>query len=150
MVEILVSILILSLGLLGVAGLQTTGLKTNQSAYLRSQATHVATDIIDRMRSNPDGVAQGQYDSVNSNSIPASPGCISTTTGCSATQMAQHDIREWSLNSKDNLPLFVGTVVKDGMSTSDPRDDVYVVTIQWNDVADSNSSSKVLEINVHL
>ena len=150
MVEILVSILILSLGLLGVAGLQTTGLKSNQSAYLRSQATHVASDIIDRMRSNPDGVSQGNYDNINSNSVPADPSCISSAAGCTSADLAQHDIREWSLSSKNNLPQFVGTVSKDGMSTSDPRDDVYVVRVQWNDVADSINSSKTLEINVHL
>ncbi|MDH5325357.1 MAG: type IV pilus modification protein PilV [Gammaproteobacteria bacterium] len=150
MVEVLVSLLILSLGLLGVAGLQTTGLRSNQSAYLRSQATHIASDMADRMRANLPAVDAGNYDNVNSNSVPADPGCIKSATGCTSTQLAQHDIREWSLTSKNALPLFVGTVSKDGMSTAEASDDVYVITVRWNDVADKNLPTKSLIIRVRM
>ena len=63
LVEILVALLILSIGLLGLAALQTTSLKFNTDSYMRTQATYFVYDIIDRMRANSDSVvAGGTYD----------------------------------------------------------------------------------------
>lgn len=50
LLEIMVTIVILSLGLLGLAGLQMTGLKNNRSAYYNSVAGQVAQDIAERLR----------------------------------------------------------------------------------------------------
>ncbi len=55
LVEALVALLAPSIGLLGVAGLQLSGLRNNLSAAWRSQATYLSYDIIDRMRANRDG-----------------------------------------------------------------------------------------------
>ncbi len=108
LIEVLVSLLILSLGLLGVAGLQTSSLRGNQTAYFRSQATAAASDIIDRMRANPQGVANGQYNAVDSASLPSDPNCIDT--GCDATKLAAHDIIDWATNTLAPLPSGAGTV----------------------------------------
>ena len=54
LIEVLISMLILAVGLLGLAGLQATGLRNNLSAYNRSQATQLAYDMADRMRANVD------------------------------------------------------------------------------------------------
>ena len=51
-IEVLVALLVLAIGLLGLAALQAQGLRFNHDAYVRTQATHLAYDIIDRMRSN--------------------------------------------------------------------------------------------------
>lgn len=61
LVEVLVALLILSIGLLGLAGLQAGGLRSNHSAYLRSQAVMLAHDMADRMRSNPVAAAADCY-----------------------------------------------------------------------------------------
>ena len=61
MVELLVAVLVLSIGLLGLAGLQAAGLRNNQSAYLRSQATILAYDVADRMRATRAAAAAGAY-----------------------------------------------------------------------------------------
>ena len=53
LLEVLIALLVLAIGLLGLATLQTVGLKFNQESYLRSQAVLIAYDIIDRIRSNP-------------------------------------------------------------------------------------------------
>ncbi len=50
LIEVLVAVVVLSIGLLGLAGLQTTGLRNNQSAYYASQAAIYANDIFERMR----------------------------------------------------------------------------------------------------
>ena len=50
LIEVLIAVLLLSVGLLGLAGLQTASLRNNGSALLRSQATTIAYDILDQMR----------------------------------------------------------------------------------------------------
>ena len=52
LLEVLIAIVVTSIGLLGLAAMQATGLRNNHSAYHRSQATVLAYDIADRMRSN--------------------------------------------------------------------------------------------------
>ena len=57
LIEVLVALLVLAIGLLGLAALQAQGLRFNHDAYVRTQATHLAYDIIDRMRANNTNVA---------------------------------------------------------------------------------------------
>lgn len=55
--EVLIALIVLAIGLLGLAALQAQGLRFNQDAYIRSQATSLAYDILDRMRANRDNAA---------------------------------------------------------------------------------------------
>lgn len=61
LVEVLVALVILSIGLLGLAGLQTRGVRDNHGAYLRTQATLSAKDLVDRMRANRSAALAGDY-----------------------------------------------------------------------------------------
>jgi type IV pilus assembly protein PilV len=61
LMEVLIAMLILGVGLLGVAALQTVALKTNHSAYQRTQATFLAYDMMDRMRANRTAAIAGDY-----------------------------------------------------------------------------------------
>ncbi|WP_290652055.1 type IV pilus modification protein PilV, partial [Aquisalimonas sp.] len=61
LLEILIAVLVLSIGLLGLAGLQTTSLQSNQSAAQVSQATFLAQDMFDRMRANSEEARNGNY-----------------------------------------------------------------------------------------
>ena len=61
LIEILVAIVVISLGLLGLAGLQAASLRNNQVAYFRSIASQQAYDMMDRMRVNLAGVRAGNY-----------------------------------------------------------------------------------------
>lgn len=62
LIEVLVAIVIISIGLLSVAALQTVSLKSNNGSYLRSQATFLAYDLADRMRAAPEAAENGDYD----------------------------------------------------------------------------------------
>ena len=53
LVEVLVTVIVVAIGLLGLAGVQLAGMRSNHSAYLRTQATIAAYDLIDRMRMDP-------------------------------------------------------------------------------------------------
>jgi type IV pilus assembly protein PilV len=61
LVEVLVTLVLTSVGLLGVAALQVTSLKGNKEAYIRSQASVLAADILERMRANYAGFRSGEY-----------------------------------------------------------------------------------------
>ena len=91
MLEVLVALLVLSVGLLGLAALQTMGLKFNTQSYQRTQAVLNAYDIIDRVRANPSGILTGSYDNIGTTDTPPSlPTCP-----CSPAQMADFDIAQW-------------------------------------------------------
>jgi type IV pilus assembly protein PilV len=70
LLEVLVAILVLAIGLLGMARLQMTGMKSNHSAYLRSQASLLAYDITERMRANRNAALGGNYDNCGHGAEP--------------------------------------------------------------------------------
>ncbi|MCW5618894.1 MAG: type IV pilus modification protein PilV [Nitrosomonas sp.] len=107
MLEVLITILIVSLGLLGMAGLITTGMKSNATAHYRSVATNQAQDIADRMRANLSGVRDGFYDALTT-SIPAGTDCIATE--CNALQVSVFDHAQWNDVNARVLPGGAGTV----------------------------------------
>ncbi len=106
LIEVLVAIVVLSLGLLGLAGLQAASLRNNQTAYYRGIATQQAYDMADRMRANLAGVRAGNY--ILNAAIPADPGCFAA--GCTAATMAQTDHFQWNTTNAALLPNGVGSV----------------------------------------
>lgn len=91
LIEVLVAFVVLSVGLLGLAGMQTLSLRSNHSAFLRSQATMLVGDIVDRMRANRTAAVGGDYDIAYTDSV-ATTVC---TSGCTPTALAEQDLREW-------------------------------------------------------
>lgn len=141
LIEVLVSALILAIGLVGVAGLQAMSLKNNQSAYMRSQATALAYDLADRMRSNVDAANAGSY----APGAAAVRATCTTSTGCSAQQLAQNDVSEWQSALAGNLPLGTGFVCidstpNDGSGVGDAQCDgagtQFSVKVWWDDNRD--------------
>lgn len=100
LLETLVALVIISLGLLGIAALQTTTLKNTRTANIASQATISAHDLIERMRANPMGMQSNVYNNAN---LIAHPDCY-TTKGCSTTELAENDLYEWSTEINKNIP----------------------------------------------
>lgn len=128
LIEVLIAMVILAFGLLGLAGLQATSLRNNQSAYNRSQATQLAYDIADRMRAN--STAQANY--LSSFMAPASAtvqnDCKTVSTTCTNADMAANDLFEWNTMLTATLPAGVGTITLAGS--------VYTVTVNWDDNRD--------------
>ena len=100
LIEVMVAVLIFSVGLIGVAGLLIMATRSNHAAYLRTQVTFLAHSMADRMRANPMGVWSASY---NSDSYP-----IASTqqcdTGCTPSQLAAHDQGMWSRQLSTFLP----------------------------------------------
>lgn len=103
LIEVLIAVVVLSIGLLGLASLQSNGLRFNQSAQMRTQATQLAYDMSDRMRANMAAVSNGAYLSSSSASLATVAACHNTT-GCTAAQMAGDDLARWDLAVQRYLP----------------------------------------------
>jgi type IV pilus assembly protein PilV len=123
LLEILVAIVVLSIGLLGLAGLQVVSLNNNQLAYYRSVASQQAYDIADRIRANPQGVANGNYNALDA-TIPTDPDCV--VNSCTPAQMATADHAQWNANNGRLLPAGSGTV-------AGPTGGPYVITLSWTE-----------------
>lgn len=118
LLEVLIAVVVLSIGLLGLAGLQTTGLRNNQDAFARTVATTLANDMADRIRANMAGFNAGNYD--NTAAVTAS---CETNTGCTPQQMAQHDTALWN-QALATLPSGQGSVATDVS--------IVTVTVFWD------------------
>jgi len=138
LIEVMVSTVVLAIGLLGLAGLQAASLSSNQSAFMRTQASALAYDLADRMRSNIASGASGFY---AAGTAAYAAGC-STTAGCSPQQMAQNDMAEWNAAISTYLPLGQGLVCtdstpNDGSSTANAQCDgigaLLSIKIWWDD-----------------
>jgi len=135
LVEVLVALIVLAVGLLGLATLQNLGLRFGHQSYERTQATILIYDIVDRMRANPTGVNGGAY-AIALTGSPPSVSSDCNSTACNAAEMATFDLSEWLSNISGqatpanpgvNRPMLAGgqgEIVSIGGSRFD-------ITIQW-------------------
>lgn len=141
LVEVLVAALLLSIGLVGLAGLQAASLVNNQSSFMRSQVTILAYDLADRMRANIVASNANAYDPAN----PATVATCKSTVGCTPLQLAQNDLAEWNAAITTYLPMGQGWVCidstpNDGATAANPQCDgigtQFTVKIWWDDDRD--------------
>ncbi|MEW9573124.1 type IV pilus modification protein PilV [Rhodanobacter sp. Si-c] len=129
LIEVMVAVLIVTLGLLGIAGTLLTATRSASSSYLRQNAVQYAYDIVDRMRANAASVnAGGPYTaSMAAPGTAPSPDC--TTSSCTSAEMAAWDVWEWQSLLR-NLPNGQGSITL----TSGPNSTTTItVTVQWID-----------------
>jgi type IV pilus assembly protein PilV len=127
LIEVLVTMLVVSIGLLGIAGLIVTSMKNNHSAQSRSQASVLANDIIDRMRANR-SVAE------------ASPSPYQIELGAAADPtmgVPGADLAEWQAALAAGVPSGQGAV------QFDPATSNVTVTVQWNDTRATGDGATV-------
>jgi len=118
---VLITVIILSIGLLGVAALQARALQENQSAALRTQANILAYDILERMRSNRATARAGGYNIALGSSIPPA----------STSDVRQNDQHEWC-TAINTLPQ---TSTANCNGAIDCNADRCTITLQWFDKA---------------
>jgi len=128
LIEALITLLVLTLGLLGVAGMMAHSLKNNHSSYLRSQATVLAYDIADRMRANRAAVETKAY-ALALGKDPLSSG------------IAQQDLLDWQAALARFLPSGTGAVAC-GADGAPPF--VCRITVQWDDSRGAADPAQVI------
>lgn len=122
LLEAMIALVIFSVGLLGLAGMQMTGLQNNNEAMIRSIAYQQLYDMTERVRGNLAGYNAGNYD--NFSGSTATVGC----GPCTTAQQATNDFAEWENNNATVLPDGTGILARDG-------DGNIVITLNWTDRA---------------
>lgn len=155
LVEVLVALLVLSFGLLGLAMLQAAGQKFNNDSYMRSQATVLAYDIIDRMRANKAAADAGNYcvtsaSPCETTAAPAAETCGDSSGGCDSSQkLANYDLSRWyelqktTLSPATSSSSIARTTVTTGSGQTIYR---YEITMRWSERETSIQQSWVVEL----
>lgn len=120
LMEVLITLLIVGIGLLGVAALQGNSVRYLRIANQRSEAVQIAYDISDRMRSNANGLAGYSY---TGGAVP-SQDCL---TDCSPSLLAKRDMYEWITDLSTRLNGGRAVIVPALVNTQT----VYDVTVIW-------------------
>lgn len=121
LIEVLVSVVVLSVGLLGLAALQVSGLRVGQSSFYRAQAAQLATDMADRLRAN----------------LGAARTCelgLADATPTSPTTTCQRDLAEWRSRLRA-LPGGTGGV------DVDLAQNTVTIIVQWDDSRGGGTTS---------
>lgn len=129
LIEVLVALVVISVGLLGVAALQMVSLRNSQGSFLRTQATALADDIIDRMRANRTAALDSDYSIAFGQTV---------TPGSSPTQ-AQTDLFQWKQALATELPKTPTGGDADGRIVVNGS--VVTVTIRWGERAAANEDN---------
>ncbi len=122
LLEILVAMLVMAIGLLGLAGLMTSSMRNNLSASHRTQATWMAYDIVDRMRANRVTAVAGGY----ATPMGAAANC-SAAAPTGTIPIPAQDIAAWKSQLACALPAGNGSIVVDTNTR------VATILIRWND-----------------
>ena len=131
LLEVMIAMVIFSIGLLGLAGIQAVALKNNHSAYTRTVTMQLAYNMADVIRAGTDieGLVSGNFDNVTSTIAGTAPAsCIqkgATAPNCTDTNLADFEIYHWQKRIADSLASGVGSITKNG--------DVYTIKIMWDE-----------------
>ena len=139
LLEVLIAVVILAVGLLGTAALSLNSLQTSQGASLRSQASAMAADFAERLRTNRDyaisaAAANTAYALASGAGAPTNPTCASSSAGCDGQGQAQRDMYEWRTNLDAAMPGASAVVTK-----TDQRR--YELTLTWNEAGNRGAAT---------
>ena len=128
--ELLIALLVMSIGLLGLAQLQSTGIRSNDSATQRTLATFLAADVADRLRSNMTLMSAGQsidtkWNDLNALLVNTTGGGVSDP-GCGSTCVGADDIADWAVNGVQGL-------LPGGQAIVARKGGFFEITIMWDD-----------------
>ena len=133
MVEVLVALVVLAIGLLGIAALYLNSLQAGRTAIYRTEAVQLAADLADSIRMNR--TAQNGYASVFTATATA-VGTCATTGGCTDAELATTDLANWKAAIAQRLPQGEGQVaVTLPVAVGEPTS--YVITVRWSEVGEA-------------
>jgi type IV pilus assembly protein PilV len=123
LLEVMVALVVLSIGLLGVAKLVVGAVHANDSGYMRGQATQLAYEMLDEMRANRPGAIAGNY--------VTGPGALTdcTVASCNAAALAGLDVYDWDQRLAQTLPSGKGAVV----TAAGIGGTIATITVTWDD-----------------
>ncbi|MDX1297263.1 MAG: type IV pilus modification protein PilV [Pseudomonas sp.] len=146
LIEVMIAMIILAVGLLGMASLTVRSQQSNESAYARSQASLLAYDIIERMRVNKVALSASDTRKIsfattdNAYALSSLPTCASPAGGTptAGAALATKDLAQWCASVRESLPG-----VNDGGTVIARNGSTYRVRITWQDSGPDNSAQFV-------
>jgi len=135
-VESLVALVVLSVGMLGIAGLYVSSLQAGRTALSRTQAVSLVNDMIDRIRANAS--ARDAYDMDTYSDAPVVRGCV-TTNNCSTGLLAEDDLARWVTATQGALPGTPTANVEVTLAAATGRPDRYQVTVTWQEAGNETA-----------
>ena len=122
LIEVLIALIILSVGMLGIAGLYVHSMQAGRTSMLRHNAVTLAGDIADRIRANPIAGATYALAGANNN-------CVGLNIDCTPAQMASHDVLLWNQQAAATMPNgAVAVVFNNGVFPP-----TYQITVSWTE-----------------
>ncbi len=147
LIEVMVTLAIVSVAALGMASLQVVAVRSNNSALLESQAATAAQDLIERIRANP----TGNYSTTFEETISVSevPPCKGVNSNCDAVAMARHDLMDWKCSL--GAVAMSSTCATRGIAGQLPNGDgsitvvgnTFTISVLWFDAA-SNATRTIV------
>jgi len=154
LVEVLVALVILSVALLGLAGLQVSTLQNSDSAQLRTQAAMHANDMAERMHANLPAIDKKYYTgtnwagTVNCSSAPTTY-CAdhggASAAACTPQQMADYDGHVWWCGIKNDLPNANASITC-ATGCANPGTDPRTITITWDDKTPTGVATRTVSM----
>ena len=123
LVEVLIALIIMSVGMLGIAGLYVHSMQAGRTSLFRHHAVTLAGDVADRIRANP--TARAAYGLAG-----ADNNCVSGGIDCTPAAMAANDIFLWQQQAVDTLPTGAVAVV---FVDNAPAPPTYAITVSWTE-----------------
>lgn len=149
MIEVLVSVFVLALGVIGVAGMQMNAMRTSHHSKFQTVAVQLASEMADKMRANAEVMNQVGGENAFLFSYDASEGAEGDgvancygASNCDASAMAAFDIQEWQLRLNASLPGARATICRDQA----PVDDDNMLTWGCDDAAGGVNAPMVIKI----
>ena len=135
LVEVLIALIIMSVGMLGIAGLFVQSMQAGRTSMFRHHAVTMAGDVADRIRANPRaGVAYAGFGADN--------GCVGQGIDCNQAAMAAHDIFLWDQQAVESLPNGDITILFD--NTVLPPE--YTITVDWDEPGEQLNYTIVIPV----
>ena len=136
LVEVLIALVIMSVGMLGIAGLYVQSLQAGRTSMFRHHAVHLAGDVADRIRANPNGGIAYMGGGANNN-------CVAANYDCDIVEMAGNDVFLWNLQAANTLPN--GTVTVNFDDTVTPPN--YTIVVNWDEPGQTPSYTISIPVN---
>ena len=133
LLEVLIALLVLSVGLLGIAGMQTISLRFNHQSYERTQATVLISEMFEKISANPVAARAGAFDNVAPGATSGSFVYGSCPASCTASQLAAYDLFRWKSSIEDprKLAQGQGTIARVTVDPDGANSFVYTITVNW-------------------
>ena len=142
LVEVLVALVVLGVGMLGIASLYVTTLRSSGSAIYRMQAVNLASDLGDRIRANRSAGTAYALSEIGELG-DESEACLGADKDCNPADMAAYDLDLWQRQVVAALPSAQATVAVD--TGTNPR--TYTITVSWLEAQENDDEDADPEDN---